>query len=254
MIIQYASDLHLEFFRNSSYLDRNPIKPVGDILILAGDVVYWEKKYHELPFFDDLSKNFKYVFYLPGNHEFYTGKDIKVLRKPTCELIRDNIYLVNESVINVEGTDLFFTSLFSNIPPDKELIIQKAINDFRKIKYRNKPFTVFDHNNFHMRSMEFLEKALDASDAKNKVVITHFVPSFMCNSERYKESLINDYFTNELHDFIEQSDIDYWIYGHNHYNCAPIEIGKTKLVTNQLGYVGNDNNNKYKDAAHFIIK
>ena len=37
MKIQYASDLHLEFAENSSYIKHNPLKVTGDILILAGE-------------------------------------------------------------------------------------------------------------------------------------------------------------------------------------------------------------------------
>ena len=39
MKIQYCSDLHLEFEDNLNFLSNCPIKRVGDILIIAGDLV-----------------------------------------------------------------------------------------------------------------------------------------------------------------------------------------------------------------------
>ena len=39
MKIQYWLDLHLEFAVNKKYLKANPIKPEGEILLLAGDII-----------------------------------------------------------------------------------------------------------------------------------------------------------------------------------------------------------------------
>jgi hypothetical protein len=36
MILQYCSDLHLEFPQNEAYIKATPIQPTGDILIFGG--------------------------------------------------------------------------------------------------------------------------------------------------------------------------------------------------------------------------
>ena len=79
------------------------------------------------------------------------------------------------------------------------------------------------------------------------MVITHHVPTLMHYPEQYKGDLLNEAFAVELHDFIEPSGIEYWLFGHHHQNIADFKIGSTRLITNQLGYV------KYNENAGFGI-
>ena len=82
MKIQYCSDLHLEFHANSYYLKNNPIKPLGDVLILAGDIIYLEEPFLKHEFFDFCSANFKTTYIICGNHEFYNGNELSLYKKP----------------------------------------------------------------------------------------------------------------------------------------------------------------------------
>jgi triosephosphate isomerase len=84
--------------------------------------------------------------------------------------------------------------------------------------------------------LKFIKKAVEDSKATTKIVVTHHVPSFKLLSLEFYGSRTNGAFTSELSDYIETSGVDYWIYGHSHRNID-IVIGNTKCVSNQLGYV-----------------
>lgn len=54
MKLQYCSDLHLEFQGNKKFLKNFPIKPEGEMLLLAGDIVLFKMLKEHDAFFNCL--------------------------------------------------------------------------------------------------------------------------------------------------------------------------------------------------------
>ena len=102
MIVQYCSDLHLEFPINKKYVKEHPLNTVGEILLLAGDIVPFGKIPDCNDFFDFVSANFRQVFWVPGNHEYYKG-DIKDKGDVIQESIRKNVFLLNNCTVTVDN-------------------------------------------------------------------------------------------------------------------------------------------------------
>jgi len=243
--IQYCSDLHLEFSENKTYLEKHPIQPVGEILILAGDIVPFEVMDKFDPFFDDLSEKFEQVYWIPGNHEYYYT-DIQKRTGSFCEEIRKNVALVNNHVVHFQNNKFIFSTLWTSISEHNKWQIAQLLSDFRVIKKGKEIFTPNDYNCLYDENFTFLQNTLtDTTDSESIVVTTHHVPSFLNYPEKYKGDLLNEAFAVELFDFIESSSVNYWIFGHHHSNIPPYRIGNTQLLTNQLGYV------KYDENSHF---
>lgn len=235
--IQYASDLHLEFADNWRYLKEHPLKPSAEILVLAGDIGYiGDENYRCHPFWDWAAENYEQVIVVPGNHEFYKFTDVTTFPDGYCQEIRPNIHLYYNRVIHIGETDIIVSTLWAHIPKEEETLTEQAITDFRRILYNGDLMDAYGFNSEHKRCLSFIKQALADSTAKHKIVVTHHVPSFSMQCPAYADSKINGAFTVELQDFIAQSDIDYWIYGHSHYN-VDVKIGNTMCVSNQLGYV-----------------
>lgn len=234
--IQYASDLHLEFHQNRDFLKEHPIKPVAKTLVLAGDILpfdIWNRHQDLISFFAD---NFKTTYWLPGNHEYYKF-DAEERCGSIHEKIRNNVFLVNNVSVLVNSIHLIFSTLWSNISTDNALRIEQAIMDFRLIRYQKKPFSVDVYNQLHKDCLNYLTTELDNNIHDKTIVFTHHVPTLLHYPEVYKESLLNEAFVTPLDNLIKNSSIDYWVYGHHHFNTPEFSIGKTKMLTNQLGYV-----------------
>ncbi|HEY4336331.1 MAG TPA: metallophosphoesterase [Puia sp.] len=241
MLIQYCSDLHLEFPANRTFLATKPLVPRGRILILAGDIVPFSSiKAHDA-FFDQLAANFHRVYWIPGNHEYYGG-DARVRSGAFQENIRENIILTNNSVFEEEGVRFIFSTLWSPIGPRHAVEIEQTLSDFAVIRYGRRKLRAADVNQLHTDSLAFVKAELAVPTEKKTVLVTHHVPTLFHYPEVYRNSVLNEAFAVELFPLISDSAISHWIFGHHHFNEADFTIGKTVLTTNQLGYVERNEN------------
>lgn len=235
-ILQYASDLHLEFPANKDFLKQHPLQAAGDILVLAGDIVPFATMDKHQDFFSFLSDNFATTYWLPGNHEYY-HHDLAEKCGVLNEEIRSNVFLVNNTSVVHGNTKLIFSTLWSKINTDHKWQIESGLNDFHVIRYKGHRFSAEVYNQLHEESLAFIKQALNECKEENIAVFTHHCPTFLNYPEQYKGDVLNEAFAVELFDLIESSNINYWVYGHHHTNTPDFVIGNTRMRTNQLGYV-----------------
>ena len=251
MKIQYASDLHLEFAENRSFIEDRGMAPVGDVLVLAGDVSYLgDRNMIKRRFFDWCADRFSQTFIVPGNHEFYHGYDIARTMVDYEFAYRDNVrYLNNRSVV-IGDTELFFTTLWTIINPIHLWGIQRGMNDFKHGILNGARFTANDVDELHARCLAWMAAALKSSNAAHKVIVTHHCPTMRKEFTGYPGGVLNTAFQVDLDSFIEQCGADYWIYGHTHFaGGSGSKIGNTILLSNQLGYVYYNEHRAFDGSA-----
>lgn len=244
MIVQYASDLHLEFPENKQFLKTNLLKPMGDVLVLAGDIVPFAVMDKHKDFFSYISDHFETTYWIPGNHEYYYF-DLAAKCGIIDENIRTNVHLVNNLTVQQDSVRFVFSTLWSKISQVNRWQIEQSVSDFRVIKFNNFRFTSDQFNLLHGESLSFINQELHHNYTGKTVVVTHHVPTFMNYPEKYRGDILNEAFAVELYNLIEDKGPDFWIFGHHHFNVPDFMIGKTNLATNQLGYV------KYGEQKYF---
>ena len=250
MKVQYCSDLHLEFEVNINWMNIHPLHPVGDILIIAGDTDYLGEGFGDNEFFKRVGDQYEQVFLIPGNHEYYGRYDASTGLNRTNEKLTSNITLLNNDSVKLNATNFIFSTMWSSIGRFKNEI-KAGVADFHRIRYGNQLFRALHFNRLHEYALDFITKEVNKEGPK--VLVTHHLPSELCNAEEFKGSIINDAFCVDKTEFIKNSDIDYWIYGHSHRNLPDFEIGGTKMVTNQLGYIAYGENNLFQKDKYFEV-
>jgi predicted phosphodiesterase len=233
MKIQIASDLHLERrHTNQLFRDDNPIKPEGDVLILAGDICNLCSRDYTNFFTEWCKDNFEHVIHIPGNHEYYGSSYIsedKFLDQ------QDNYIFCNNENIVIDGVRFLCTTLWSGVSQDTT----KYLCDYYEIKN----FHQVDENIAHQTAKRFLQTNLSSEFDGPTIVVTHHLPLWECIDEQYKGNSINDAFASNQ-DGVFDHKIDYWVHGHSHsYQCFTHK--DTVVIRNPYGY-------NYNEQSSFI--
>lgn len=219
--LQYISDIHLE-------TNKVPKIPrTGDYMALCGDIGNpFEKKYDK--FLKTMSKQYKGVFVVPGNHEYYnTTIGAANRRMSTISNKYENVHLLMNSYVDVdENVRILGSTLWSNMP----LELESRIGDFKKIGISlqhgqecTKCMQYEVYNRMHNASVRYLDKQIKKAriDGKKVVILSHHAPHSKMLG-RFAGTHKSAAYATDLDNLIVPPVIA-WISGHTHVNiCANI--------------------------------
>ena len=249
MRIKLISDIHLD--QCVSHQDF-PFIGSGDVLILAGDILcakhlksngFLNTLYRT--FLSDCSNNFEHVIYILGNHEYYGGNYNNAPNRLRQDL-PDNITLLENDIIKIDNWNFIgftFWSDFRNANPIDMMEAATRMNDYRCIRIGSnyRKLRPNDTYNFNNQSKNYLKQQLETL-TDNVFVISHHSPSYRSVPERFRESLINSAYNNNMDEFImDHQQIKYWVHGHTHM-AQDYEIEQCRVLCNPGGYPGEYTN------------
>lgn len=232
MKILILSDLHLEF------ANLQPPAAAVDVVILAGDI--W-KKNNGIYWARSTWPNTE-IIYVAGNHEFYGGDRIDILRLLRDAANETGVHFLDNDEIFINGVRFLGATLWTDFllfgharHHDAKMAAMVGLNDFRKIIECGLAFTPSDAIALCNTSNQWLKSKLHDEQFEGKtVVITHHLPSIKSVAERYKRDLLSACFASHLDDLLGHSDL--WIHGHTH-DSFDYNVGITRVVCNPRGYV-----------------
>lgn len=255
MKIRLLSDLHTE-----GGFDKALLKSQGeDVLVIAGDLaVGANATWTMLKNFAEQQPNVVFVF---GNHEFYRQTYHDVVRKLEDWSSYTSIKILNPGTVYYDpnlakltqtatlGSVAFIGgTLWTNFRNNElsKFHAKSGINDFRLIEYDNHYFSPNDAAYLFRQHYGYIKHQYEEIKLK-KVIVTHFLPAVECIDPKYlgvATATLNDYFANDLGEWISTLEDTTWLFGHTHDN-VDTKINNTRLIANPYGYGFNKN---YKEC------
>jgi predicted phosphohydrolase len=230
---QFASDLHIEIYDDDNIDPLEYITPSADILILAGDIGSLYKVAQLYNFIKNLSCYFKYILYVPGNHEYYMLNNYKSISMNTLKnrlnnLSKkiNNLIILDKNSVVIDEVCIAGCTLWSNpncnLP--KFIVKIKGINTDIYKKY-------------HQDDLEYINKMIEyCTEKKYKLImVTHYPPTHKVLTNTKKRKKFLSFYVNNMDTFLKENKVNTWICGHVHANFDFNSENNCRIVSNQKG-------------------
>lgn len=229
------SDLHLDHIQNAVYFEKNGFPIVGDILILAGNILPLKNRdFKTSPFWSFLSDNFEQVYVLIGNTDLYCDdiSNYPLDREVFTGINKENIHHYLNHVVRRREATYIFSTLWSHLPEEYDnlekidLFRTLGVDDFLSIYYKGKYLTIQQYNSLHDKCVSFIRDNIVKSKTNSIFVVTHHAPLLSLCKKKNKLAYCSD-----CNDLLNIRPVK-WIYGHTRDN-----ITAPNIYSNQFGYV-----------------
>jgi predicted phosphodiesterase len=234
-----VSDIHIDYQENRKWFSElSSADYLDDVLILAGDIT--DNLLLLQGCFNDLSKKFLKVLFVPGNHELWVSKDKTMTSiekyEKICRMAMDNgISMQPFHVQSLSIVPLLAWYDFSFAAPCIKLLESWA--DFRACSWPH-PFQPRDVTEY------FLKKNESYLNITNQTVISfsHFLPRIDLMPSYIPQ--VYHYLYPVLGSFLLEKQIriltpNIHVYGHSHVNRS-VTIDAIQYINNAFGYPSED--------------
>lgn len=241
------SDIHLEIEKGLTA----PADTDADIMILAGDIL---NMCDPAPFSRFVAGFDKPILFVAGNHEYYEGRPMSVERDAFAAWLtahHPNVLFLRDESVTIDGIHFFGGTMWTDFAgADAEAMAEaeSRMHDYQRITGDHGGIlraadTLPLHNAFAQKLIAWLDTPM----AGKRVVITHHAPCLHPQSMHDDSPLIPAFNSLNMMAVIENYQPDIWYYGHTH-ECDRQKIGRTQMLSNQLGY---EKNGKFECADDF---
>jgi len=241
------SDIHLEIEKDLAV----PADTDADVMVLAGDIL---NMCDPAPFSRFVAGFDRPVLFVAGNHEYYEGRPMSAERDAFAGWLAENhpnVTFLRDESITMNGVHFFGGTMwtdFAGADAKAMAAAESRMHDYQLITADHGGIlraadTLPLHNAFAQKLIAWLDTPMPGK----RVVITHHAPCLHPQSLHDGSPLIPAFNSLDMLAVIENYAPDVWYYGHTH-ECDRQKIGRTQMISNQLGYVRNG---AYECAAAF---